>query len=101
MEITIKHNPAFALAVAHLAPNEKVKVEPGAMVSHSDGVSTETKAEGGLFGGLKRMVAGESFFQNTFTAPASGGEITLAASLPGDMRVLDISGADLLLKSGA
>ena len=101
MDVTIKHNPAFALAVAQLAPNEKVKVEPGAMVSHSDGVAVETKAEGGLYGGLKRMVAGESFFQNTFTAPASGGEITLAASLPGDMRVLDIGGADLLLKSGA
>src|SRR4051812_36200059 len=98
MDITIKHSPAFALAVAQLAPNELIKVEPGAMVSHSDGLVMATKAEGGLFGGLKRMVAGESFFQNTYTAPASGGEITLAASLPGDMSVLQLTGQELLLK---
>lgn len=101
MDVTIKHNPAFALGVVQLAANERIKVEPGAMVSHSDGLTMETKAEGGLFGGLKRMVAGESFFQNSYSAPASGGEITLSASLPGDMRVLIIEGQELLLKSGA
>jgi uncharacterized protein (TIGR00266 family) len=101
MDVTIKHNPAFALAVVQFAPNETVKVEPGAMVSHSDGLTMETRAQGGLLGGLKRMVAGESFFQNTYTAPAHGGEITLAATLPGDMRVLEVGGQELLLKSGA
>ena len=101
MDITIKHHPAFALAIAQLAPNETIKVEPGAMVSHSDGLIMDTKAEGGLFGGLKRMVAGESFFQNTYTAPAQGGELTLAPTLPGDMRVIDIAGQELLVKSGA
>ena len=60
MDVTIKHQPAFALAVVKLAGNEEIKVEPGAMVSHSDGLTTETKASGGLFGGLNRMVAGES-----------------------------------------
>ena len=71
------------------------------MVSHSDGLNTETKAEGGIFGGLKRMVAGESFFQNTWTAPDAGGEITLAPTLPGDMAVLPIAGEEFLLRSGA
>ncbi len=101
MNVTIKHQPAFALAVVALAPNETIKVEPGAMVSHSYGLTTETKADGGIFGGLKRMVAGESFFQNTWTAPAEGGEITLAPTLSGDMAVLPIAGADFLLRSGA
>jgi uncharacterized protein (TIGR00266 family) len=101
MEITIRHQPSFSLAVVKLASNEEIKVEPGAMVSHSDGLSTETKAQGGLFGGLKRMVAGESFFQNTWKAPAAGGEITLAATLPGDMIALRISGSEFLLRSGA
>lgn len=101
MNVTVKHGPAFALAVVQMAPNETIKVEPGAMVSHTDGVGMQTTAEGGLFGGLKRMVAGESFFQNTYTAPATGGEITLAPSLPGDMCVLEIAGQELLLKSGA
>jgi uncharacterized protein (TIGR00266 family) len=101
MKIELKHQPAYTLAVVMLAPNEPVKVEPSSMVSYSEGVAVETKAEGGLFGGLKRMVAGESFFQNTWTAPAQGGEITLAPSLPGSMIVLAIGGSDFMLQSGA
>ena len=101
MDVTIKHQPAFSLAVVRLTANERIKVEPGAMVSHSDGLTTETKAQGGLFGGLKRMVAGESFFQNTWKAPGQGGEITLAPTLPGDMVTLNIAGNEFLLRSGA
>ncbi len=101
MDVTLKHQPSFSLAVIQLGANEEIKVEPGAMVSHSDGLTTETKAEGGLFGGLKRMVAGESFFQNTWKAPAQGGEITVAPTLPGDMITLDMGGNDFLLASGA
>jgi uncharacterized protein (TIGR00266 family) len=101
MDVSIQFNPAFSLAVIKLAGSEEIKVEPGAMVSHTDGMTTETKAEGGLFGGLKRMVAGESFFQNTWQAPSGGGEITLAPSLPGDMITLDVAGREMLLASGA
>jgi uncharacterized protein (TIGR00266 family) len=101
MEITLKHQPSFALGTVQLAPNETVQVEPGAMVSFSDGVQIETKSKGGLMGGLKRMIAGESFFQNTYTAPAQGGELTLAPALPGDMVVLHIGGQDFMLQSGA
>jgi uncharacterized protein (TIGR00266 family) len=101
MDVTLKHQPSFALAVISLNPNEEIKVEPGAMVSYTDGLTTETKAEGGLFGGLKRMVGGESFFQNTWKAPAKGGEMNLAPSLPGDLVVLNITGSDFYLQSGA
>ena len=100
MQVTLKHQPAFSLAVITMAANERVKVEPGAMVGYSDGVTVETKAEGGLMGGLKRMVAGESFFQNTYLAPGNGGELVLAPALPGDMIVLDIAG-EFMLQSGA
>lgn len=101
MNVEIKHKPAFTLAVVHLSPNETIRVEPGAMVSHSEGVASETKAEGGFFAGLKRMVGGENFFQNTFRAPAQGGEITLAPSLPGDMLTIPIGEGAFLLQSGA
>ncbi len=101
MDVTLKHQPSFSLGIIKLAGDEQIKVEPGAMVSHTDGLTTETKAEGGFFGGLKRMVAGESFFQNTWKAPAGGGELTVAPSLPGDMVVLKIGGGDFLLASGA
>lgn len=100
MQVTLKHQPAYSLAVVALAGNERVKVEPGAMVGYTEGVTVETKAEGGLMGGLKRMVAGESFFQNTYTAPGNGGELVLAPALPGDMIVLDVTN-EFLLQSGA
>ncbi len=101
MKFTIKHQPAYSLAIAQLEPNEQIKVEPGAMVSYSDGVTVQTEAKGGLLGGIKRMVGGESFFQNTYSAPAAGGEITLAAALPGDMILLEIDGSEFNLQSGA
>ncbi|KAB2860888.1 MAG: AIM24 family protein, partial [Anaerolineae bacterium] len=92
MRVELKHQPSYSLAVVTLAPNEQVKAESSAMVSFSDGVNIETKAEGGLLGGLKRAVSGESFFQNTFSAPPQGGEVTFAPSLPGDMRVIQMGG---------
>jgi uncharacterized protein (TIGR00266 family) len=101
MEILLKHQPSFSLAVVTLGPNEMVQVEPGAMVSYSDGVTVETQAKGGLMGGLKRMIAGESFFQNSYHAPAQGGELTLAQALPGDSVVLEIAGNEFRLQSGA
>jgi uncharacterized protein (TIGR00266 family) len=102
MKVELKHQPSYSLAVVTLAPNEQVKAESSSMVSFSDGVNIETKSEGGLLGGLKRAVTGESFFQNTFSAPAQGGEVTFAPSLPGDMKVIQMGGGgDFLLQSGA
>lgn len=102
MQIQLKHQPSYSLGIATLDPNEQVRVESGAMVSYSEGISIETKSEGGLFGGLKRMVGGESFFQNVYTAPPQGGEITVAPALPGDMFVVTINnGETLYLQSGA
>lgn len=101
MDVQLKHKPSYSLAIATLSGGESIRAEPGAMVSHSGGVTSDTKMEGGLFGGLKRMVGGESFFVNTWTAPAQGGEITLAPVLPGDMTVLQIANSEFMLKSGA
>ena len=101
MEVEIKHKPSYSLAIVQMSGNEVIRVEPGAMVSHTTGISSDTKVEGGLFGGLKRMVGGESFFVNSWTAPLQGGEITLAPSLPGDMEVREIAGEDFMLQSGA
>lgn len=101
MEVTFKHQPAYSLALVKMDANEHVKVEPGSMVGFSHGVSVETKSEGGILGGLKRMVAGESFFQNTYQAPAQGGELMLAPALPGDMMLLTIGGNEFNLQSGA
>ena len=102
MEIEILHRPSYSLAVARLAPNEKIRAEPGAMVSFSAGVEIETKMEGGLLKSLGRAVlGGESLFQNFWKAGSQGGEVTLAPELPGDIALLELQGETLMVQIGS
>ncbi len=101
VDVLLKHKPSYSLAVVTLAGGEEIRAESGAMVSYSEGVVTETSSKGGLFGGLKRMVGGESFFQNVWKAPGQGGEVTLAPALPGDMMVIELTDGEFYLQSGA
>jgi uncharacterized protein (TIGR00266 family) len=102
MDIEVMYRPSYSLAVAKLAPNERIRAEAGAMVSMSSDVTIETKAEGGFLKSLGRAVlGGESFFQNFFLASPKGGEITLAPELPGDIIVIEMSGSKLMVQSGS
>ncbi len=102
MDVNILYRPAYSLGVIRLGPNEEIRVESGAMVSTSQGVTVETKAAGGILKSLARSVlAGESFFQNTFRAPAGGGEVTVAPGPPGDLFVLELRNESLMVQSGS
>jgi uncharacterized protein (TIGR00266 family) len=102
MDIEILFRPSYSLAVVKLSPNEKIRVDSGAMVSMSQSVTIETKAAGGFLKSLTRSVlGGESFFQNFFQASAEGGEITLAPDLPGDQIEITLTGEKLLIQSGS
>jgi uncharacterized protein (TIGR00266 family) len=102
MDIDIQFRPSYSLAVVKLVPNERIRADSGAMVSHSADVSVETKAEGGLFKSLGRAVlGGESFFQNSWVAGAQGGEVTLAPDLPGDIVEIQMTGSALMVQSGS
>ncbi|WP_040809048.1 TIGR00266 family protein [Nocardia concava] len=92
MKVELRHNPSSTIARCFLAGGEPMRVESGAMVAHSAGVLLSSKAEGGILAGLKRSVlAGESFFVSTFTAPPQGGWVDVAPALPGDMLALPIT----------
>jgi len=94
MKVDVRHAPSFAVARCVLGSGEKVKVEAGAMSAHSSGMSLEAKMEGGVLKGLKRSVlGGESLFISTYTAPAQGGWVDVAAKLPGDLRVIALHGS--------
>ena len=102
MNIEILHRPSYSLAIARLDANERIRAEAGAMVSMSASVQIETKAEGGLLKSLGRAVlGGESFFQNFFQAGPQGGEVTLAPDLPGDVVVLELGGATMMVQAGS
>jgi uncharacterized protein (TIGR00266 family) len=101
MDIDIQHRPSYSLAIVKLAANERIRADSGAMVSYTDGLEIETKAEGGFLKSLGRsLLGGESFFQNFWKAGSSGGEITLAPDLPGDIELIEMKGAKLLVQSG-
>ena len=94
MQVTIRQNPAFAVGRIILGGNEAVLVESGAMMAMSSGVNLVSRAEGGVMKSLKRAaLGGESLFVSTYTAPAEGGFVDVAARLPGDMTVHPVSEA--------
>jgi uncharacterized protein (TIGR00266 family) len=102
MEIEILYKPSYSLGVLKLGPAEQVRVEGGAMVSMTPGISIETGATGGILKSLGRaLLGGESFFQNTYLAPSQGGEISVAPALPGDLFALNLQTESLLVQSGS
>ncbi|MGB5933468.1 MAG: TIGR00266 family protein, partial [Anaerolineae bacterium] len=102
MQTEIVYRPSYSLTVVKLEPNEAIRVEAGAMVSMSPGITLETKMAGGILASLKRsMLGGESFFMNDYRAPTQGGEITLAPVLPGDMLVMDLKDETMVVQSGS
>jgi uncharacterized protein (TIGR00266 family) len=92
MQVQLRHNPSFTIARCLLAPGEPLRVEGGAMMAHSTGVTMQAKADGGVMAGLKRSVlGGASFFITTYTAPQQGGWVDVAGVLPGDIVSIPIS----------
>jgi len=100
-------DPAYALAICRLDAGEKVMAESGAMVTQDAHVKMETSATqkkgfGGLLKGLgRKLLTGESFFRNTFTAEGAPGEVTFAPGLPGDILLYDMVGEDLIIQQSA
>ena len=105
MEVEIVHRPGNSAARVRLAGAESCVAEAGAMIAMSGDMQIETtthqKGKGSIMKGLKRMLAGESFFLNHFTAGPSGGELYLATTLPGDMMQYELRGENLIVQGGS
>lgn len=102
MQTEILYRPSYSMARVVLAANEEVRVEAGSMVGMSAGVTIETTMQGGFLKSLARsLLSSESFFINTYHAPAQGGELLLAPSLPGDLFTVELGGETLLVQSGS
>ena len=102
MQAEMEFTPSYSLLTVRLSPGESVKAETGAMVAQQ-GVSMKTgMGGGGLFGGIRRMMGGESFFMNTFTADGAGGWVSLAPPTPGDISSFDLMpGANLFIQGSS
>jgi len=83
--------------VLELEPNEVICAESGRMLFMTDNVKMETKAKGGLIGGLKRKVAGESFFMIDFSPVKSPGIVGFAAESPGKIIPVELGPGESML----
>ena len=101
MQYTIEAKPSYSLLDVHLDPGETIVSEAGAMAWMEGPIDVQTSTRGGVLKGLKRkLLSGESFFQNTYTATGPGARIALAPGPAGDMVAHQLDG-DLFLQRGA
>ena len=101
MKLEIMHRPSYALGIVSLAADESVCAETGAIVSMTSNVEVSSGIRGGLLqSALRKVLGGESFFVNTFTARGGEGTVTLAPSLPGDIAGLELDG-NMYVQSGS
>jgi len=94
LSIDVRHAPAFAVARISLEPGQVVKAESGAMAAMSSSVEIQAKMEGGFLKALKRSaLGGDSFFVTSFRATGANAWVDVAAHLPGDIAVIEVTPA--------
>ncbi|MCG8461273.1 MAG: TIGR00266 family protein [Holophagales bacterium] len=105
MQVQIVHGPGAAAARIQLAAGESCTAEGGAMIAMSSDMqiatTTHKKGKGSILKSMKRMLSGESFFLNHFTAGARGGDVWLATTLAGDMMQYELQNENLVVQGGS
>jgi uncharacterized protein (TIGR00266 family) len=91
---------AFSMLRVQLKRGQSVKAQSGAMVAMDSTMDVEGKQEGGLLGGLGRLVSGENFFFQTLSAANGDGEGLLAPATPGAIADLEMDGTPYYLQKG-
>lgn len=99
MEFTVENRPVGAVVVVSLDRGESVTADPGAFLSRSATVESETSGTSdGVAGLVTNALSDErDVLESTFTATDGPGTVTLAPDEPGDVTRLDV-GADGPLK---
>ena len=105
MDIKIHYRPGSSAALVSMQPGEVLTAEGGAMITMSGDMdistTTHKKGGGGIAKALKRMLSGENFFLNHFTAGEKGGKVFLGTALPGDMMDYALDNERLIVQGGS
>ena len=102
MKTNIGCRPSFAVVKVVLSPDEVIKAEPGSLLAHKRVKISTGRGSKSIMVTLKRSLAGESFFLNTFKAGPSGGEVYLAPATPGDIKTFNlVQNQDLFVQGGS
>ena len=73
-----------------LQSGEAMYTQSGGMSWMSPNMQMSTNMEGGLWGGIKRSLAGESLFMTTYTCGEGQGTIAFASSFPGAVLAISL-----------
>ena len=93
MKFEVKYKPSYAMLVASLDQGETITAESGAMTYMDPTIEIRTrKREKGLLGSLGlKLIGGQSFWVNDYTATKGPGEAAFVAAPVGDIERLDIA----------
>jgi len=89
---------AYALARVDLPAGRQLRAQSDAMVAMSPTVEVAGKMEGGLLGGLGRLVSGESLFLQTLSASRGAGSVYFAPASPGDIAAVELDNDGLVIQ---
>jgi uncharacterized protein (TIGR00266 family) len=105
LNVNLKMQPGSTAAEIVLQPGQEFTAEAGAMIAMSPSITMTTttykKNSGGIFKGLKRMLSGESFFLNHYTAGSQAGKVWLGTTHAGDMMVKELNGEGIIVQGGS
>lgn len=105
MNVKLLHQPDSAIARVTLGAGEELVAEAGCMIAMSGYINASTTLRqgkgGGILGGLKRMVAGESLFLSVFRSPKADGEVFLGPKLIGDILLYQMTGTGLVVQASS
>lgn len=80
-----------------LKNGQSVYTEAGGMAWMSEGIKMDTNMKGGLLGGLKRMIGGESLFLTDYTCEAAEAFIVFTGSIPGKLIPLELQAGESVI----
>ncbi len=80
---------------------ETVWAEAGAMVYMSGNIDMQAELQGGLLGGIKRKLAGESFMVTNFTSRGGAGVVSFGGNAPGKIFAMDMTGREFIAQKDA
>ena len=90
MQYKIEGTP-LPVVICQLDRGECMMTEKGSMSWMTPNMRMETTSNGGIGKALGRMLAGESIFQNRYTAEGGEGMIAFASSFPGTILPVEIT----------
>jgi len=103
MDIKLLQQPDNAIAQITLDAGEEIVAEAGAMIAMNSKINPSTTLRqgkgGGIMGGLKRMLGGESLFLSVFRAPTNDCELFLAPKLMGDLKSYQMNNNELIVQA--